>query len=1191
MLSLLDRVEPYKALLDSLLSGSFDGGPIGLPRAARMAIAAALYRDLRRPTILIVPRVDQAQKQREDLTAWMPNSIEASSYPEPTPLPYDRAPWGENSRNGRLSILDLLHTYSKNTRENNGQLLPPVVVVSVRALVQKSIPRREYIAHTRQLGVGQLIRLEKLLEAWLNSGYRPAHVVEEPGTFCRRGGILDICPSTFYSSFENSFSGKPVGIRIELFGDEIESIRSFDLATQRTLAGQESVVIPPAREALPRYGPRLSQMLADVSGDGDWREDLVQLGEGSPFPDLEFYLPYFYQQPGSLLDHLPSDSLILLDDMNAVEDEYNALRHRAEKLRDERLASGAIPSDYPSPLFDWETIFEKINSCMAVDLGGLVDGVTSSELPGAFTPGPRYGGQVKPLIDNLIRLYLNGERTVIVSRQAARLADLWRENGPSIGPVNNVVDVPANGTVTFVQGALGDGFTLLGRTQAGESGRTEILRPAPLLHLYTDAEVFGWSRPEPRQSPRPRAIAPESHFADITPGSLVVHIDHGIGRYEGLVTKKLLNLAHEYLLVTYADGDQLYVPTHQADRLSRYVGADSYRPTLHRLGGAGWSQDKTRALKAIEEYADELLELYSARATVQGHAFSSDTSWQAELEASFPYIETDDQTQAIEQVKADMERPKPMDRLVCGDVGYGKTEVALRAAFKAVMDGKQVGVLVPTTVLAQQHFNNFRQRLATFPVEIRMLSRFRSRPEQSRILTELAAGKVDIIIGTHRLLQKDVTFKDLGLLIIDEEQRFGVAHKEILKQLRTEVDVLTMTATPIPRTLYMSLTGVRDISLISTPPEERLPVETHIGPYDPNLVRRAILRELDRRGQVFFVHNRVQTIKSIARNLQQLVPEARLGIGHGQMNEHELEQIMLSFVAGEIDVLVSTSIIENGLDIPNANTIIIDRASLFGLSQLYQLRGRVGRGARRAYSYFFFRNANRLTPEARARLETLAEHTDLGAGYNIAMRDLEIRGTGEILGTRQHGHISAVGFDLYTRLLARAVQQKKEHIAASSERVFSEHLVSPELMDIVTIELPMTGYIPEEYISEPQLRFRLYRRMAGLNTLEAVDNMAVELTDRFGPIPDPVDNLLFQIRIKLLASKAGVEAITTIDGQLCIRKDGLEQIDRMALQRYLASNVRVSKKAIWHRPGDDQSLPWKVTLVQTLERLASWSPA
>jgi transcription-repair coupling factor (superfamily II helicase) len=795
-------------------------------------------------------------------------------------------------------------------------------------------------------------------------------------------------------------------------------------------------------------------------------------------------------------------------------------------------------------------------------------------------------------MDHLVRLHLNGELVVMISRQASRLAELWSEHGVARTPVEELVTPPDHGTVTFIQGTLGDGFTLQARVgRYGEDRRKTLVatRPQPLLHLFTDAEVFGWSRPEPRQAPRKRAISPETHYADISPGDLVVHIDHGIGRFEGLVTRSIGGASHEYLLVSYAEQDQLYVPVHQADRVSRYIGAEEARPPLHRLGGSNWAQAKAQAKQAVEEMADELLELYAAREMVEGHAFAKDSAWQAELEASFPYVETEDQLGAIAEVKRDMERARPMDRLICGDVGYGKTEVALRAAFKAVNDGKQVAVLVPTTVLAQQHFTTFSQRLAVFPVEVQMLSRFRSRQQQSRILAELVTGKVDIVIGTHRLLQKDVAFHDLGLVIVDEEQRFGVAHKEILKQLRTEVDVLTMTATPIPRTLYLSMTGIRDISVISTAPEERLPVQTHVGSYDPDLVRRAVLRELDRGGQVFFVHNRVQTINSIAHQLQRTVPEARLGVGHGQMHERELERVMLDFVDGEIDVLVSTSIIENGLDIPNANTIIVDRADLFGLSQLYQLRGRVGRGARRAYGYFFYRKPAQLTREARARLETLAEHTELGAGYSIAMRDLEIRGAGEILGTRQHGQIAAVGFDLYTRLLARAVHLKRDASEMLEAGAGPDEEMLP-LPDIVTIELPLSSYIPEDYIPQPEFRFQIYRRMAGLTSLEAIDQIAGELADRFGPIPDEVDNLLFQLRVKLLASRAGALTVTTYDGQIAIYKDSLEEANRPALQRYLGGSARVSKKAVWLRRDSEAREPaWQVTLVQTLERLADWT--
>ncbi len=1102
LLGLIRDLRAYQSIRDAMTDGELNGRNLGLPRYARPAMIAAFQSDVDRPILIVTSRVDQAQKLDQELRAWSSDPQVVTRFPEPTPLPYDRAPWGEGARNNRLALLSLLQSFDSPLARENRPSFSPLVITSARALLHKTLLPRELLSHTRRLKVGQMVQLNKLLGAWMNAGYRPATVVEEPGAFSRRGGILDICPP-----------GGKGGVRVELFGDQVESLRSFDLTTQRTLASLNSVLIPPASEFLPVHGPRVAAQLTDHSSDADWLEDLVRLEEGVPFPGIEFYLPYLYERPASLLDFLPTGSLLLVDDWSALEAEVEEIGRRAERLRSERGAGGradSLPPAFPSPVFDWETFSGRLQESGAVILGGL--GAVPSwdtstavalepekdphpdllALASAFQPGPRYGGQIKPLMEMLIQLHLNGEPVVIVSRQAGRLAELWREHGPAALPVEELSQVPPGGELTFVQGVLSDGFSLQAPAPAGApvAGRTSTA-PFSLLHLLTDGEIFGWSRPEPRQIPRPRAIAPESFFADIRPGDYVVHIDHGVGRFGGLITKQIGGLAREYLLVTYAQDDQLFVPVHQADRLGRYIGADERRPGLHRLGGVSWAQTKQRTKKAVDDIADDLLELYAARASVKGYTFSPDTEWQAELEASFPYLETDDQLRAIAQVKADMERPRPMDRLICGDVGYGKTEVALRAAFKAVMDERQVGILVPTTVLAQQHFNTFRHRLAAFPVEVRMLSRFRSRHEQSRILTDLAAGRVDIVVGTHRLLQKDVTFKNLGLLIVDEEQRFGVAHKEILKQIRTEVDVLTMTATPIPRTLYMSLAGVRDISLISTPPEERLPVHTQVGSYDAQIVRRAVLRELDRGGQVFFVHNRVQTIGSIAHHLQRLVPEARIGIGHGQMGERELEQVMLSFVSGEVDILVSTSIIENGLDIPNANTIIVDRADSFGLAQLYQLRGRVGRGAQRAYSYFFYRSAVDISADARARLETIADHTELGAGYSIAMRDLEIRGAGEVLGSQQHGHIAAVGFDLYTRLLARAVEQRRSGDKEPPKTAVEKPVLAP-LPDLATIELPIDSYIPQEYIQEPQFRFRLYRRMAGLTTLEMVDEMATD---------------------------------------------------------------------------------------------------
>jgi transcription-repair coupling factor (superfamily II helicase) len=673
-------------------------------------------------------------------------------------------------------------------------------------------------------------------------------------------------------------------------------------------------------------------------------------------------------------------------------------------------------------------------------------------------------------------------------------------------------------------------------------------------------------------------VAPENFFADIAPGDFVVHLEFGIGRFVGLVIRSIGGMQREYLQVDFANSDVLYVPVHHADRLSKWLGPDDRQPTFHRLGGKTWRRTKAKAQKAVDDLAEDLLDLYAVRETVHGYAFSPDTPWQAELEASFPYRETEDQMRAIGEVKGDMERPFPMDRLICGDVGYGKTEVALRAAFKVVMDGKQVAILVPTTVLAQQHYNTFRDRLKTFPVNVEMLSRFRTHARQEKIVKGLGDGSIDVVIGTHRLFSADVDFKDLGLLVIDEEQRFGVAHKEKLKQLRTEVDVLTMTATPIPRTLYMSLAGVRDISHIDTAPAERLPIQTYVGEAEDALMRRAILREIDRNGQVFFVHNRVQTIQNMKQRLSNIVPEAEIAIGHGQMSERQLENVMLRFVEGEVDVLLSTSIIESGLDIPNANTLIVDQSDQFGLAQLYQLRGRVGRGIRRAYAYFFHRPWHRLTADARARLEVISSQTDLGAGYNIAMRDLEIRGAGDLLGAKQSGHIAAVGFDLYTRLLTRAVRRRKAEVSGKKMPV--------EIPEAVLIDLPIAAFIPTDYVMDTSLRLRLYRRMAVLESLDEIDSIAEEFADRFGPIPDPLDNLLFQLRIKSLAAAAGVSAVTSEVGQIQIRLPGPDGSDRIRLQRSLGDNVRVSRKAIWLGRELEEG-EWRVLLVQILEKLST----
>lgn len=1183
ILDIFEQLPAYQKL-GQALNGEGDISALMLPKGARPSIVAKLYLEKQLPILLLTSRVESASAWIQALEMWLPAGDVMRRLPEPTPLPYDRGPWSDRCRHERMAVLTRLMA------GQNPQLPalehPPLIVASARAFMQKSMPKRQFNVSSRAFRVGQIIDLDKLMHTWLGVGYEPVPVVEDKGQFSHRGGILDIFPVA---------SEYPV--RIELFGDEIETMRTFDPATQRTLqldgvSDVDHLFVPPAREALPSVAQAYAETIpagflpADEENNlPSWRDDIENLQSGHAFPNLEYYLSLLYPQAASLLDYLPDNALVLVDDWPELVTAVAELHEHADIIANEQPE---LPPGYPNPLFSWGKLSDELRWWQPLILGDDEESEESTpfaDLADAFQPGPRYGGQMRPFLTQLKNAQKEGERIVIVSRQSARLADLWQaeRNDPeaqssiladtAVGKptvLENLPVLPDEKALTFVNGALLEGFTLVRRDD------NKIL-----LDLLTDAEIFGWKRPAPRRWRKAAPTAPETHYADIAAGDYIVHLEYGIGKFTGLVVRTIGGMEREYLLLEYANGDVLYVPVHHADRLSKWIGSDERPPKINRLGEKSWGKAKAQAQKAADELADDLLELYAARETVHGHAFAPDGEWQAELEASFPYRETEDQLRVIAEVKADMEQVQPMDRLICGDVGYGKTEVALRAAFKAVMDSKQVAILVPTTVLAQQHYTTFRDRLKPFPVTVEMLSRFRTPTRQQKIVKGLKDGRVDIIIGTHRLLSDDISFKDLGLVIVDEEQRFGVAHKEKLKQWRTEVDVLTMTATPIPRTMYMSLTGVRDISVIDTAPQDRLPVQTYVGEFDETRLKRAIMRELDRGGQVFIVHNRVMTIDIIRKQIEGLIPDAVVAIGHGQMSERQLEKIMVNFVEGNIDILISTTIIESGLDIPNANTLIVDRAEMFGLAQMYQLRGRVGRGARRAYAYFFHGRWRTLNEDARARLEVIAENTQLGAGYTVAMRDMEIRGAGDLLGGNQSGHILAVGFDLYTRLLANAVKQRKA--AKNGEAI-------PALLPEATmIDVPLAAYVPTDYVPDGGLRLRLYRRMATLSSLPDIDEMAEELADRFGPIPDPVHNLLYQLRIKVLAEGAKVTAVTIEAGQIKIRVPDLENIDRFRLQRYLGETVRVSRKAIW-MPRNLSTHEWQIELVQVLERLASFDP-
>jgi transcription-repair coupling factor (superfamily II helicase) len=1160
----IQGLPPYNALLESLQEGVPHSG-LGLPRAVRLPLLAALHTDLGRAVLLITDRADHALSLFDELGFWV-KDVPRFHFAEPNPLFYEQAAWGTATRRERLQALTGLARYHLPFAEKPKK--PPIIVTSARSLMTRTLPRRDYLKACKRLSVEQTIQPETLLRSWAEIGYQRVDTVLEPGQFSHRGGLLDIWPPT-----------EPHPVRLDFFGDEIDTIRRFDPASQRTVETLEAVLITPAREFLERESGIESQEseIKTQFPDGD-----SQLSE--------FHIPLLHKTPATLLDYLPQKALILVDDVSLVASVVNEVEEQALKLRQESITEGTLPDDFPIPYLTWSELEDTIQTRTWLELGhstvqespsplgrGDRGEGESPVLAACFSHDERFGGRLKPFVEYLSGLVAKDERVLIVSRQSPRLQELWRESH----------EQETDRDLEFMEASLSEGFVL--------TNSQSLLT----THLITDSEVFGWERPQPRLRQRQVAEAPEALYADLLDGDYVVHIDHGIGRFNGLVQRQLEGHEREFLAVEYEGGDMLYVPVHQADRLTRYVGPDGGTPAVDTLGSQSWHESKSRVKEAVQKVAEDLLDLYARRQIVEGHSFSEDSTWQKELEDSFPYVETEDQAKAIEDVKRDMERARPMDRLLCGDVGYGKTEVALRAAFKAVMDGKQVAMLVPTTVLAQQHYETFCQRLAAFPVKVEMLSRFRTPREQSEILFGLALGEIDIVIGTHRLISPDVEFKDLGLVIIDEEQRFGVTHKEHLKKLRTEVDVLTLTATPIPRTLYMALTGVRDISNLNTPPEERLPIITHVGPYSPKLVRQAILRELERGGQIFFVHNRVYTIDAMRTHLEDLVPEARVGVGHGQMPEQELASVMHRFTAGEIDILLSTSIIESGLDIPNANTLIVDRADTFGLAQLYQLRGRVGRGAMRAYAYFFRHRKLPPTIEGQQRLEVIAENTQLGAGYSIAMRDLEIRGAGDLLGTRQHGYIAAVGFHLYTRLLADSVRRIRavagSQLPASASASPFDALNLPLAMP-VNVDLPLAVGIPSDYIPDQNLRLRLYRRIADLRDESEIDALASEFADRFGPLPEMVENLLYQMRIKLYAEEIGLSSISMENGQIVLRYPPTPGGESAPHLRDLGPAIRGGKNAYWLTFGRDTPSPalrdsghlsdWPERLLDVLKRLA-----
>lgn len=1161
LLSWIREHPVYQMLRQQLESGVQVPAQAALA-SALPAVLAALLEDTPYPQLILTPTAAESRQLLQTLrTDWLREPERLFLFPEPPVMPYEYAAWTPEAITDRLTVLSTLFLQRAGAAEAAS---PPIIIASARAVIQKLLPYRQFRRAAQRIETGGRDSITALARHCRGIGYETVSVVEAPGQISQRGGILDVYPPQAKQPY-----------RLDFFGDEIEAIRTFEPSTQRSTGRIDGFWLTPVREALPRDGLRAAEALRAYMTDALPPEiraslelDLRSLEAGIPFPTLETFLPSMYQEAATLLSYLPPVGRVTLYNAAALPQRWAELHTEAEDYRQRALTERTPCSEAAIPYVTWEDWQASLNDRIVLALNPGEEGPLSE----VFAPEPHFAGKLGEALGRLRQWTKLGDQIVIISRQAARLADLWQEFTPP--PVRETLLTPPETLITFVQGVAPGGWHLLTNLDT-EHGMASIAR-----HLITDEEIFGWRPPEPRRRPRRRVATPEFAYADLQPGTMVVHEDYGIGIFQGLVTRSVDDIEREYLLLEYDGRDRLYVPIHQADRLSRYIGAEGLSSPLSHLGGNSWAEIKARVHQATTELAKDLLDLYANRKVVQGHAFSPDGSWQTELEAAFSYIETDDQIEAIHAVKKDMEAPQPMDRLICGDAGYGKTEVALRAAFKAAMDGKQVAMLVPTTVLAQQHYQTFSERLNPFPVTAELLSRFRTDVEQQRVLEQLHEGKVDIVIGTHRLLQNDVRFKDLGLVIIDEEQRFGVSHKEKLKKMRTEVDVLTLTATPIPRTLYMALTGVRDVSIIETPPQERLPVSTYIGPHNNDIARRAILREIQRGGQVFYVHNRVESIQTVEQRLRQLVPEAKIGVGHGQMRERELAHVMEKFASCEINVLLATSIIESGLDFPNANTVIVERADRFGLTQLYQLRGRVGRGSRRGYAYLF--HGRRMNEEARLRLQALQETPSRGGGFAIALHDLEIRGAGEMLGARQHGHIAAVGFTLYTQILTNAIAALKAQREGRP--------IPPPPIGGITLELPLAVGLSAEFIPDESLRLQLYRRMAELTDGAQIAALEEELRDRFGPLPEPAQNLVYQLRLKMLARDAHVPAIAVESGQIVLRPPWLKDLSNEQwneLRRELQPYGRVGRREIW-LPLIWDSQIWHANLQTTLEHLGQW---
>ncbi|ACB83666.1 transcription-repair coupling factor [Natranaerobius thermophilus] len=1082
-------------------------------------ILAGLFRAYGRPITLITYDNYRAESLYSDLVTLL-DKEQVYIYPEHQVYPFELAWQSRDVNNERAQVLQAM--LSKKSA---------VYIFSLKSAKEKLSPAQVVKQTFLNLEVGnEKLSPTMIAEKLTGLGYENTSMVEQKGQFSHRGGIIDVFPVA-----------SELPVRIEFFDDEIESIRAFDLATQRSLKEYNSLVVGPGSQLVIGDNTNLSQALNQLTREFELQKgklmkdgitdrseeleerinrDLSSLENGISLPHFHRYLSYFYPKNyGTIIDFLPTNSLFWVDEPNRIKESDEFYNNEITELAESLIEEGKILPGESNLFYSIEDVlsgnpFDTIYSANFLRQNPFENVSQATNM--SVKSMNQFYGQWDFFLKEMKQWMNNNYRIILFSPTPESARTLYEnlkkeEIGATIVEKGNT---KTENQVVIAVGDLKSGF---------------ILQESKLA-VITYGDLWGHQKKKIRSRKRDKSedkAVKVSDYRELQVEDYVVHEKHGIGKYMGIKTLEVGGLYKDYLHIKYAGNDSLYVPTEQIDEIQKYVGKEGKPPKLYSLGSSEWQKVKQRVKSSVKELAEDLLKLYAERSSRKGYAFSQDTPWQKEFEDYFPYELTPDQKKAISEIKEDLESEQPMDRLLCGDVGYGKTEVAMRAAFKAVMEGKQVCVLVPTTILAQQHFQTFKERFAPYPVDIRVISRFSSQKDEKLVKEEMKEGNAEIIIGTHKLLNKSVKFRDLGLLIIDEEQRFGVQHKEKIKMLKKNLDVLTMTATPIPRTLHMSLVGVRDLSVIETPPEGRFPVQTYVMEHSPQLIREAVNREISREGQVYVVHNRVKGINKVAKEVADWVPDAKVGVAHGQMPEKQLERVMLDFYEGKYDVLVSTSIVEAGLDIQNVNTIIIYNADRMGLSQPYQLRGRVGRSNRMAYAYLTYQKDKVLTQEAEKRLKAIKEFTELGSGFKLALRDLEIRGAGNILGPEQHGHIMAVGFDMYTKMLKDAIKEISQESQTQEETTkIQDDKTEVEKPEEVKVELNINAYLPTTYISDHEQKITIYKKARSINSYSEANDLETELKDRFGSLPQEVKNLLDITRLKVLARETGIISIT-----------------------------------------------------------------